>query len=78
MILKFIDAEDSNYELQIFKEKDLITFQTSNSITGTCDVSISKENLFDLIGALLTMQSKLKQNVTFDELIEKRNDEPRF
>lgn len=60
MILKFTDVSDPNYLLEVFQENDKVTFQTSNLITGTCDVSISKENLFDLIGALLTIQAKLK------------------
>jgi len=60
MILKFTDVTDPNYLLQVFQEKHLITFQTSNPTTGTCDISLSKENLFDLIGVLLTIQAKLK------------------
>ena len=60
MILKFTDVTDQNYSLEIFQEKGIITFQTTNPTTGTCDISISKENLFDMIGALLTIQSKLK------------------
>ena len=62
MILKFTDVTDPNYLLEVFQEKELITFQTTCPSTGTIDVSISKENLFDLIGALLTMQAKLKGN----------------
>ena len=60
MILRFKDVTDKTYQLEVFQEEQNVTFQTSNPTTGTCDVSISKDNLYDLIGVLLTIQAKLK------------------
>lgn len=60
MILKFTDVTDPNYLLEVFQEKNTVTFQTTCNENKTTDVTITKDNLFDLIGALLTIQAKIK------------------
>lgn len=60
MILKFTDVTDPNYLLEVFQDQQNVTFQTTCSENKTTDVTIDKENLYDLIGVLLTIQAKLK------------------
>lgn len=60
MILRFKDVADPNYQLEVYQDKENVTFQTTCNENKTTDVTIDKDNLYDLIGVLLTIQSKLK------------------
>lgn len=64
MIYKFKDLEHPNYFLEIFKcdfITDTLIVQITDHENETVDVNLNKEQLFELIGGLLRIQSKMSK-----------------
>jgi len=61
MIYKFIELGTQDTYLEFFlTTKKEVTFQITNIEGLTEDVTLTKNQVFDLIGALLSIQHKLK------------------
>jgi hypothetical protein len=63
MIYKFKDLEHPNYFIEFFEcsfIKDSLSIQITSELKETIDVNLNKEQLFELIGGLLRIQSKMK------------------
>lgn len=63
MIYKFTDVDEKRQFMEVFanNNKRTVTFQTVTLEGVVSDVQISKENLYSLIGCLLTIQSDFKK-----------------
>ena len=62
MIYKFKDLEHPDYFAEFLlceHKKNHLTIQITDSERTTIDVNLNKEQLFELIGGLLRIQSKM-------------------
>jgi len=65
MIYKFKDLENPDHFIEFFKcdySKGKLTIQITNDENKTFDLNLNKEQLFELIGGLLRIQSKMEKN----------------
>jgi hypothetical protein len=64
MIYKFKDQEHPDHFLEFFKcdfITDTLTVQITDYENKTIDVNLNKDQLFELIGGLLRIQSKMSK-----------------
>lgn len=63
MIYKFVSEEFPEYFVEFFKSsfiENTLTIQITDGELNTIDIDLNKEQLFELIGGLLRIQSKMK------------------